>query len=110
MRSSEDTLELDRDLRAQEESTFMLTTLASYEGRAILWSLMDFCKIHESTFTGESTHLTAFNEGRRSVGLTLRNWVADIGSKDILATLEREHENRQEIYRKMEDERELEDE
>jgi hypothetical protein len=45
--------------------------------RAYLWDLMAFCKIFQSTMTGNS--FTYFNEGMRNVGLRI---MADINGVD----------------------------
>lgn len=48
--------------------------LGTEDGRAWMWDLLAICNVYHSTYT-QNTHDTAFNEGRRSIGLRL---IADI--------------------------------
>jgi hypothetical protein len=51
----------------------VLSIMNTKQGRRFIWRLLSFCKVFESSFTGNST--TFFNEGMRNVGLML---MADI--------------------------------
>lgn len=42
--------------------------LATRAGRAVLFQILRDGRVYEQSFNPDSTHLTAFNEGRRSVG------------------------------------------
>ena len=68
----------DAKKRLQITKKLVITTLmSSAEGRRYIWSQLEDCHIFGQTFVASagSAALTAFNEGRRSVGLAL---LADI--------------------------------
>lgn len=47
--------------------------LATADGRRLLWWVIDGLALaHGGSFGGEATHTSAFNEGRRDVGITLK--------------------------------------
>lgn len=46
--------------------------MQSNEGMRFLWKLLGDCGIYEQSFVFNSERLTAFNEGRRSIGLWLQ--------------------------------------
>lgn len=48
--------------------------LADRRGRDWLWSLLEHCRIYETSFTGDSA--TFFNEGMRNVGLKVMTQIA----------------------------------
>ena len=55
----------------QRETEDLRKVLATKEGRATLWRVLEECSPFLLSFAGENTHTTAFHEGRRSVG----NWL-----------------------------------
>jgi len=54
------------DLRQKEQFD---KTLATYEGRAVLWMILEECGIYKASFRGDT--YTEFREGKRAVGLWL---------------------------------------
>lgn len=54
--------------RQREDVTRSLMSTTS--GREFVWNILDSCQVFSSTFTAEAL-TSAFNEGRRSVGLQL---------------------------------------
>lgn len=59
--------------------------MANEQGRRIVSRLLDLTGIESNCFTGNST--TFYNEGRRSVGVTLLSEVKAIAWSDYLAML-----------------------
>lgn len=55
-------LEADNDFRA---------VVANAAGRRVVFDLLSDAGVYRSSFAGEQSHLTAFNEGRRDTGLRL---------------------------------------
>ncbi len=45
--------------------------LATYNGRTVLWGMLEQCNVYRLSFSGESAYNTAFFEGQRSIGLWL---------------------------------------
>ncbi len=45
--------------------------LATPDGRAVMWDILSATGLFRSTLSPESMAVTAYNEGRRSIGLTL---------------------------------------
>ncbi len=61
-------LEAQRERQLEEDLDAVLSTDA---GRRFAWDVLDrLCNVFGGSFTDE-THRTAFNEGRRSIGLDL---------------------------------------
>lgn len=58
--------------RQREDVTREL--MSTTAGREFVWNILSECSIFSSTFTGDAL-TTAFNEGRRSIGLA---WMATI--------------------------------
>lgn len=54
--------QIQEDLRA---------VMASAEGRRVVYRLLEQAGVYRLSFAGEAPLLTAFNEGMRSVGLSL---------------------------------------
>ncbi len=55
-------------LRREREIEELRQLLATREGRATLWRLLQHCGIFRTSFDADS-HTTAFNEGGRNIGL-----------------------------------------
>jgi len=55
--------------KREKELNEMRAVLSSYEGRSVLWRILEGAGIYKQSFTGNST--TFFNEGMRKVGLEL---------------------------------------
>ncbi len=62
----------ERKTRAQldqeRDSAVLARVLDSAHGRHVIWGILEKAGFHRISFAGEQTHLTAFNEGRRSLG------------------------------------------
>lgn len=41
------------------------------QGRAAVWRVLAECGVYSASFQGEHTHQTAYNEGKRAIGLWL---------------------------------------
>lgn len=70
----------------------MRTVLSTLSGRRVVWRYLTFCKVFESSFTGNST--TFFNEGMRNVGLAL---LADIHEAEPQAYLLMMQESKRDV-------------
>lgn len=57
-------------LKLEQEREEMRNTLASPDGRAVVWRILEQCGIYRSSFQGEALTM-AFNEGKRQIGLWL---------------------------------------
>lgn len=62
--------EIDASERQQDVIDFG-RVLEKYEGRKFLWTMLSQAGVYGTTFRGESTHATAFEEGKRAMGLWL---------------------------------------
>ena len=62
----------DRD--QEQEQRRLNAIMATEDGRAWMWDHLANCGVFHSTYT-QNPHDTAFNEGRRSIGLRL---IADL--------------------------------
>jgi hypothetical protein len=63
-------LRVHEDLAVQQTHNDLLTVLSTPEGRRFVWGLVAQCGCFVQSFNGDAL-ATAFNEGRRSVGLSL---------------------------------------
>jgi len=75
----------ERKVKSNEElhEEDMHKILGTAEGKRVFWKMMEFCKVFEESFTGNSE--TFYNEGRRSVGLKI---LGDINSSRPEAYIE----------------------
>ncbi|MBA1159380.1 hypothetical protein [Microvirga mediterraneensis] len=73
---------------ATRERDDLRKVLDSREGRRVLWSLLDAAGVYGLSYTGEAMS-TGFNEGRRSVGITLLQKIEDLAPGSFL-TMQRE--------------------
>lgn len=64
--------EKEAALREQERIEGLAYLTSTRSGRAWLWALLAKCGVFSQTFNGEAL-TSAFNEGRRTVGLDLLN-------------------------------------
>lgn len=62
--------------------------LASYEGRAALYQVLDMAGVYQTSFCGEETHKTAFREGRRDVGLRLIAELVDVAPNSVTTIMQ----------------------
>lgn len=56
-------------IRESKEQKGLKDAMSTPEGRAWVFSLLDMCGVHRTSFTGNST--TFFNEGQRNIGLKI---------------------------------------
>lgn len=68
----QETRKQDRKLREGEQITAeandIIALMLERQGRRIMFGLLARCGVYTSSFAGDP-HLTAYNEGRRSVGV-----------------------------------------
>lgn len=83
-------------LQEGDETAALRFVLSREGGRAVLWGILEHCKVLGGSFTGEPL-TTAFNEGRRDVGIRLWNAVAAV-DPDSLAIMQTEHAARRARY------------
>lgn len=62
------------DREVEQEQRRLNAIMATEDGRAWMWDHLANCGVFHSTYT-QNPHDTAFNEGRRSIGLRL---IADL--------------------------------
>lgn len=60
-----------RQLRRDREIIDLKTILDLAGGRDFVWRLLEQCGIYHTSFAGENTNLTNFNEGKRQIGLLI---------------------------------------
>lgn len=58
------------------------------QGRRFIWRYLETCGVFTSSFTGETSHETAFKEGMRLVGLTLLSDVNKAGPQAYFQMIE----------------------
>ena len=63
--------------------------MAALNGRRVAWWLLEMGGVYRSSFTIDS-HVTAFNEGRRDIGLRLMAKLMDV-DPDAYARMVNEH-------------------
>jgi hypothetical protein len=68
----------------------MRVVLKTPEGRRVLWDLLTYCNIYKQSFDNSGS-ITAFNEGRRVVGLKV---LKQIMAADPGAYIEMQSENK----------------
>ena len=59
--------------RREEETNDLRAVLSSVSGRRFIWRLLECGGVFRSSFNAESDSYTAFNEGRRNLGLLVLN-------------------------------------
>lgn len=82
-----------------ETNEHVRALLETYGGRYFMWELLGKCGVYAGTFRGADTHQSAFEEGRRSIGLEQINKIfASNPQAYALMRIEnqrREHDRRQ---------------
>ena len=69
---------------AEWDDEDMRSALKVKWGRRLIWRLMGKCGIFMQSFIPGDQDLTSFNEGRRSIGLTLLKQVIDINPESYV--------------------------
>jgi hypothetical protein len=89
-------IEKKKRSRKQQDLDFtnwMTVTLGSYEGRAVVWSLIEESKLFHTSFAGEQPMGMAFREGRKHMGQFLFTWVLQ-SAPDAYKLMEKENKAR----------------
>ncbi len=76
-------------IKKEQDKEDLKRILDSAGGRRFLWKILSECRIYDISFTGDEW--TAFNEGKRQIGLRL---IEDIFNADSKAYLEMHLEGR----------------
>ena len=58
------------ELQQLEHDTMWKDVLATYEGRYVVWLVLEQCGIYQPSFTADAA-TTAWKEGKRAIGLTI---------------------------------------
>lgn len=67
--------------------------LKTYEGRSLMWRIMEECGIYRTSFTGDALQ-TAFLEGQRNIGLWVLTEIVFTNGPDTFSIMAREAEDR----------------
>ena len=81
----------------REDQSYLKDVIDSYAGRAVIWDVLNYCRIYTKGFTG--SELAFYNEGRRDVGLELIEKISEVDSKVMLKITEEaiERDERREL-------------
>lgn len=80
-----------------DQDASLAAVLATEQSRAFIWNLVGMCRFTGASFAGEATHLTAFNEGRRDIGMKVFGPILD-KHPEMFTLMQREHVARQARY------------
>lgn len=75
--------------RREEEINDLRAVLSSVSGRRFIWRLLERGGVFRSSFNTESDSYTAFNEGRRNLGLLVLNDILE-ADLDAFTLMQRE--------------------
>ena len=75
--------------RREEEINDLRAVLSSVSGRRFIWRLLERGGVFRSSFNAESDSYTAFNEGRRNLGLLVLNDILET-DPDAFTLMQRE--------------------
>lgn len=64
-----DAAQAAKDRQYKQEVEALRDVASTYEGRETLWRIIGHCNVFGNSFRGEDSHLSAFEEGKRAVGL-----------------------------------------
>lgn len=81
----------------EDHANLMTFMLRHPLGRAYIWAELVQCGVFTASFAGERPHTTAFNEGRRDIGLRLLNDVLAFDA-NALTVMKAEDTERQKRY------------
>lgn len=90
-------MNLEDQLSTEKAEVHML--LSTYEGRHLLWRILEKCGIYRTSFTGDA-QLTAFREGERNIGLWVLTEIVFTNGPDTFSIMSREAEERREKQEK----------
>lgn len=83
-------------VRAQRDNSELLDVLAFEPGRGVLLRILGFCSTYAHSFVLGHPDASAFNEGKRAVGVWLTRKIHEIDqeayAKLLLTNVKREHE------------------
>lgn len=82
----------NRDIKRKDERAdeALKALMLHADGRLLVWGMLEDCSVFGSTFSGEATHASAFNEGQRNVGLKLFLRLMKL-CPDLYATMQKEN-------------------
>lgn len=85
------TVEQEKEAKIQRinELDDIRWVLSNVKGRRVIWSILSMCRIFRESYVVKDANHTAFNEGRRDVGLRL---LADIQTANPKAYSQMEDE------------------
>lgn len=63
--------QLDAERVRQQEADDLAWLMSDKRGRRFMYRLLGDCRLYETSFEAENTHLTAWREGVRNIGLLL---------------------------------------
>ena len=67
--------------------------LETRDGRDVLFQFLEFCGLYKQSFTSGQDSVTAFNDGRRVVGLMILDKINEVG-EDYWLTMQKEHQKK----------------
>jgi len=59
------------DIAREKEVANLHKNLGTYEGRELVWRLLEMGGMYHTSFVGELPHTNSYNEGRRSTAIWL---------------------------------------
>ena len=86
-----------QEVRLEEEERLLSLALSTEEGRFLAWLILDRSGRENLSFA-DSDRGTNFNEGRRSLGIELKNSIVALDPR-LFEHLDREARQREELYR-----------
>jgi hypothetical protein len=83
-----------RQSREQNWRNWMTVVVGTYEGRALVWSILEESRLFQSSFAGEQPMLMAFREGKKQVGQFIYSWLLQ-SAPEAYKLMEKESKARQ---------------
>ena len=71
------------ELRHLYEVEDLKGTMATSNGRAVIWRILEFCGVHRASFEGDANH-TFVREGERKVGQRIYQMISELPDGDDL--------------------------
>jgi hypothetical protein len=85
--------EIAKQQRDLDWHNWMIKTLNTYEGRALVWSLLEESQLFHTSFVGEKPMTMSFREGKKHMGQFLYSWVLQ-SKPDAYSMMADEHKER----------------